>query len=61
MRINLFQVPFSEVNFYSNYKVMSEVQGKPIDPPRSFFELGEVIKIIAPSNSDINNKIYLRN
>ena len=39
---------------------MSEVQEKAIiDPPRSFFELGEVIKIIAPSNSDINDKIYL--
>ena len=38
---------------------MSEVQEKPIDPPRSFFELGEVITIIAPSNSDIHDKIYL--
>ena len=39
---------------------MSEVQEKAIiDPPRSFFELGEVIKIIAPSHSDINDKIYL--
>ena len=39
---------------------MSEVQEKAIiDPPRSFFELGEVIKIIAPSNSDINDSLDL--
>ena len=38
---------------------MSEKQQKPVDPPQSFFELGEVIKIIAPSNSDINEKSYL--
>jgi len=40
---------FQELNFYSNYKAMSEKQQKPVDPPQSFFELGEVIKIIAPS------------
>ena len=38
---------------------MSEVQEKLIDATRSFFELGEIIKISAPSNSDINDKIYL--
>lgn len=38
---------------------MSEKQEKTVDPPPSFFELGDVIKIIAPSNSDINEKTYL--
>jgi len=38
---------------------MSEEQEKTVEPPPSFFELGDVIKIIAPSNSDINEKTYL--
>jgi hypothetical protein len=38
---------------------MSEEQEKTVESPPSFFELGDVIKIIAPSNSDINEKTYL--
>ena len=37
---------------------MSEQQ-ETQEPNPSFFELGDVIKIIAPSNSDINDKVYL--
>ena len=37
---------------------MSEQQ-ETQEPNPSFFELGDVIKIKAPSNSDINDKVYL--
>ena len=37
---------------------MSEQQ-ETQEPSPSFFELGDIIKIIAPSNSDINDKVYL--
>ena len=42
-------------NFYRMYKVMS---AKPEESSSLLLELGDIIKIIAPDNTDLNDKSF---
>jgi hypothetical protein len=42
-------------NFYSNYKAMTETSNK---QDNLFLELGDIINLIAPTNSDLDGKMF---